>query len=185
MKKCNKCDDIKPLDQFVARKRNKSGYGATCKKCHVKYMTRWKKNHPDKVRAYCKISTIKYQDAWIDFFIKRYGDKPHCEICNKVLLWINDQNNMVDTVNFDHRHNGQENIITNPKQWINIRPCNDKNKKIFESCDFGILCISCNASLPTLDCEQWVRDVVKYVFGNNVGLSRLEKAASPLPDWDY
>ena len=45
MKKCNKCKKYKFLEQFIKNKHCKEGVAGTCKKCHNKYIKRWKRKN--------------------------------------------------------------------------------------------------------------------------------------------
>lgn len=45
MKKCNKCKNEKPLNQFIKNKQCKSGYAGTCKECQNLYSKKWKQKH--------------------------------------------------------------------------------------------------------------------------------------------
>jgi hypothetical protein len=149
---------------------------------------RWYNKYRQQKLASNQLTRKKYLQDWIQYCQVKFGD-PVCEICRKELTWFS--GDITNSVNFDHRHGGQELIKTKREghasvnNWLRSRPCNDKNRKIFESCDFGILCQRCNQFLPTLDREDWIRKTIKYVFGNNVGLLKLEEVVLPLPDWEY
>lgn len=40
MKKCNICNEEKPLDEYYKVKRNKDGYSACCKSCFIRRQNR-------------------------------------------------------------------------------------------------------------------------------------------------
>lgn len=44
---CPKCKEIKPLSKFGERQNY-------CKSCFVKYVIKWQKENPDKVKEYNK-----------------------------------------------------------------------------------------------------------------------------------
>jgi len=43
MRKCNKCNQEKPLAEFIKNKNSKGGYANTCKSCQNKYSKQWKR----------------------------------------------------------------------------------------------------------------------------------------------
>lgn len=105
----------------------------------------------------------KYKGAWIDYFIEKYGEYPECMICKKQLFW--ESKKKEEIVHWDHRNGGKELIRHPPGVWIRYKQYNLKNKQIWESCDFGILCSICNIRLPTIDREFYFLEALKYVFG--------------------
>jgi hypothetical protein len=68
------------------------------------------------------------------------------------------------SIHFDHRHGGIE-LIKAPTTWLGSHPCTAENRKIWLSCDFGILCRGCNSFLPTKGREEFLDNMVKYVRG--------------------
>lgn len=50
-KRCTKCDQVKPLDQFPADKRRPNGYRANCKVCTSAVKKAWALANQDKVKA--------------------------------------------------------------------------------------------------------------------------------------
>lgn len=137
-RECKKCHQIKPITSFKKSKRCISGRTGLCKRC-----------------------SVVGREAWNEFFVERYGANPKCQVCDKQLSW-----SLVDKtlrVNFDHRHNGDEAISKAPATWYRDRLCTDENIAIWESCDFGLLCIRCNQSLPTKNRKQWLQCVLDYM----------------------
>lgn len=106
----------------------------------------------------------RYRLDWIEYLTLQYGADPKCQICDKPLAYLSGH---VDTsVCFDHRH-GNETLSVGPSMWIAIRPCNDKNKRIFDQGRFGILCRSCNGLLPKIEHrERWLEQVSVYLKGS-------------------
>lgn len=96
--------------------------------------------------------------SWVGFIDK----ETNCQICNKEIIF-NNGNRSINSVHFDHRSNGREIINCRPYDWLMSHPCNDKNKAIWLSCNFGILCAVCNRGLPTKNRNQWLEAVIKYV----------------------
>ena len=69
MKRCSKCNDLKPLDQFYAEKSCRDGLRPDCKSCFaarakaryeakrediIAYVSQWQKDNAERVRAYRK-----------------------------------------------------------------------------------------------------------------------------------
>lgn len=131
---------------------------------------RWFDKNRLRKNASNRVTKTRYLLAWRTYCQNRFGD-PKCEICQKPLIWFS--GDITNSVNFDHRRGGSEPIKTKRQghasvnNWLRTRPCNDKNKAIFESCDFGILCQRCNQFLPTIDRQDWIRKTVAYVFGSD------------------
>lgn len=50
-KKCTKCGEIKPLNEFYRNKASKDGYRSDCKDCCAARKKKWKENNRDKVLA--------------------------------------------------------------------------------------------------------------------------------------
>jgi hypothetical protein len=51
MKKCSKCKELKPLDQFYAQKGGRDGLRADCKACMAAYKAAAYRENPEKVKA--------------------------------------------------------------------------------------------------------------------------------------
>mgnify|MGYP003147871699 CR=1 FL=1 len=72
MRKCNKCNKTKPLDEFYIQKsRGKEYYQRRCKSCQKQlynnpkrfgYINEWKKRNPEKSKEYLRKSRIKRQE---------------------------------------------------------------------------------------------------------------------------
>lgn len=176
LKKCIKCKTLFSLEKFVSDKSRKNGKRNECLVCAAIRSKLYYHKHPNKSKEYRikqkekiklrhRINRLNYIDQWISFLNIKYGI-PKCQICLTQLSWFSGDNNQ--TVNFDHRHEGNEAITTNKttkssvNNWLRSRPCNEINKKIFESCDFGILCRLCNNYLPTLNRKEWLVKACQY-----------------------
>ena len=59
MKKCSKCGEEKPLDEFNKQKRNPDGLNYNCKECLRADKKRWREANKDKIRR----SRKKWNDA--------------------------------------------------------------------------------------------------------------------------
>lgn len=49
-KKCTKCGEVKPLDEFNKKKKHKDGLAYQCKLCSRQALREWKAANPEKVR---------------------------------------------------------------------------------------------------------------------------------------
>lgn len=125
-----------------------------------KYRRKYYKEHNlrEKQRRY----VVKRTEKWYEWFMGKYGEFPKCQVCGKDLVWKGYGNNVLC---FDHRYNGEIYIKSNPSHWVWSHACSEKNRKIWEECNFGILCRACNKRLPTKNREQWLRDSIKYIKG--------------------
>ena len=56
-------------------------------------------------------------------------------------------------------------IKRQPSSWLQSHPATVKNQEIWKKCNFGRLCLQCNKSLPTKNRKQFIKNIVKYVFG--------------------
>lgn len=137
------------------------GYSSWCVECHREAARiRYRNSDRSAIIDRNRERSRKYKKAWIDFFITEYGESPSCEICNSQLDWSVKRGR--GGVSFDHRHGGDEAITTNPSRWCRGRQCSKRNIEIWRSCDFGILCGSCNTMLPTKDRKEWLAMACKY-----------------------
>jgi hypothetical protein len=68
-------------------------------------------------------------------------------------------------IHFDHRSGGTEAIDKTPRKWLKNHPPTIENIKIWESCDFGFLCIRCNQLLPTRNRVEFLKNALKYAEG--------------------
>ncbi len=62
-KKCSKCGEIKPLNEFRKDKNKLLGLQSHCKKCSVEYDKNYRLNNQDKIRAYSNTEQRKKQVA--------------------------------------------------------------------------------------------------------------------------
>lgn len=57
MKRCNGCDETKPLDQFYRRGRSRT---SRCKACMNARSAAWKKAHPDRAREISRAACARH-----------------------------------------------------------------------------------------------------------------------------
>jgi hypothetical protein len=123
-----------------------------------------KKNYKDNgylnKKKYYLENRLKLILGYIPTWRKYFPKKLNCPLCNKSIRFST--GDKTKSFTFDHRHEGKEEIRMSPMQWLHKNPRTKNNQKIWESCDFGILCFQCNKSLPTLNRKKWVKNLVKY-----------------------
>ncbi len=95
--------------------------------------------------------------------------KTKCQICKKI-IYFNDKKHS-SVINFDHKK--LHNIINrvSPTEWLKFNKRTPESQKIWEKANFGKLCLQCNGGVPTKNRKQFVRNLIKYVFGNNAKIT--------------
>jgi hypothetical protein len=158
-KVCCKCNLLKDIKEFYSNKSRPDRHSSYCIKCQLNYYQNNKQRQHLRSTKYKKA----YIQDWISFFKNHYGT-PKCEVCGVALKWIGNKNT---SVHFDHRNEGKETITIAPKQWIMRRPHNEETKLEWLSCQFGILCGTCNFRLPTDNRKEWLKNVENYIFNKS------------------
>lgn len=174
MKQCSICKKILPDKKFYRRKNGKLlSRCISCRREIRKQLSeklsieeRKGKNRQIRMRKYKQTyaaqcnSRASYKVQWVSYFIERHGYNPACQICGKKLKWggFDKRGNVV---HFDHK-NRLSSIKGMPSGWINIHLCSPKNIATWEQCNFGILCLTCNRSLPTDNREEWLNKALQY-----------------------
>jgi hypothetical protein len=87
--------------------------------------------------------------------------KTTCEICGKIIYYK--ALKKINSIHFDHRHEGKEPIKEEPSQWLKNHVRNKTNESLWIESDFGMLCHLCNYRLPTMGRKDWVIKMNKYV----------------------
>jgi len=139
-----------------------------CEKCQLPFITPicYSKKYCDECAVVKnKEDTVKFKkeqskeclDSWESYF----KDKTVCEICGKEIKLSS--GNRMKSIAFDHRHSGTAAIKSSPTSWLQNNKKNPENQKIWESCDFGILCNRCNSSIPTKNRKQWLEKLENYI----------------------
>lgn len=172
MKKCNKCGMTKESSDFYRNRSRKDGCATSCKQCARLYARSAEskavnKRYKTSLRGRVKYATlgrehhIKCRNQWRDYFIRKYGLVGHCEMCGVEKQWLS--GGVRHSICFDHRFEGTEAISGLPSVWLGSHVCNERNIATWESCNFGMLCTTCNISMPTLNRIAWLRAVTEYV----------------------
>jgi hypothetical protein len=149
---CSICKKSKPETEFYARKGSK-GIWCRCKSCEKVRRTKYRGN-------YYYYHKVKGQ--WLPYLKTKYGNPPKCQCCGKKLSWTTKVRILM--VHLDHQNGGEELIKRTPMSWVGKNRFCEKNTKIFELCDFGVLCHSCNKSLPTKNRAMWLKSVTDYIY---------------------
>ena len=147
MKECSICKEYKQKQEFYRDKDKKDGLYAKCKKCIAKQ--RWE---------HYRNTLLKNKKKWLSYLPKN----PKCEICNKRLYYSSKDINK--RVYFDHKKENLP-IQIKPSIWLIRHYPTTENILIWQSCNFGILCNSCNILLPLKHRGQWLKKALIY-FGS-------------------
>jgi hypothetical protein len=133
------------------------------KKLKKKWWKKYYLSHRKKLNDYSFIKSKRNYASWKGYIPL----ETKCEVCGKNIFF--NRGDTTKAINFDHRNENAPHIES-PSRWLMGHKCYDKNIELWESFNFGKLCHRCNHSLPTKDREDWVKSVVKYVFGRELCL---------------
>lgn len=179
MKRCGRCKETKEDSSYYhlrkydnRHKKCYPGLSSWCRKCimeinhntHEKYKDeRNERRRLDyKENPEIKIKTRAYVKEILEDWKAILPKNPTCEICGKNLYYFSGKQHA--SVNFDHKHDNLPIKLT-PCHWLKGHAPNEKHIKIWNECNFGVLCANCNLRLPTKDRKLWLERVTKYVNG--------------------
>ncbi len=85
MKTCTKCNQEKPLEDFIKDRRRKQGYASTCKPCDLIRNRKYRKEYPEKRRATNRTQLLKsrYNMSDEDYDTLHTSQGGVCKICSK------------------------------------------------------------------------------------------------------
>lgn len=147
------------MEECIKRRREADlRYYYRNKEKRIAYVHCWKKNNPKKTKLHKYASRKKCTESWEEYFSK----EAKCQICGKKIFY--NQNNRTLAISFDHK-TGEEIIKDYPSSWLRNNLRSPESEKIWESCNFGILCNRCNRFLPTKNRKAFVRSIIKYLGG--------------------
>lgn len=126
------------------------------KEKRITYAHQWKKKNPKKTKLHKYDSRKKCTESWEGYFPK----EAECKICGKKIYF--NQGNRTLAISFDHK-TGNEIIKDHPSSWLRNNLRSQESEKIWESCNFGILCNRCNRFLPTKNRKEFVKKILEYV----------------------
>ena len=144
-------------------KKNDKEYRQKNKERIEKYQKEYRQKNKERIliqnRKSCRKFYQKNLISWEGYIPK----ETNCQICDRKIYF--NQNNKKDAICFDHK---KENILIkgSPTGWLGFHLRTSENQKIWEGCDFGMLCNQCNQALPTKNREQFMKNVMKYIFKN-------------------
>lgn len=128
-----------------------------------RYKSAWGRNYYLKNRD--KIN--KYNHSYGEMCLKSWEGyiplETTCQICSKTIYF--NKKNPKTSIHFDHRNDLGKTGYKTPANWLLKHRRTAINEKIWESFNFGFLCLSCNSHLPTKNRNNHVSNMVKYVFG--------------------
>lgn len=81
-KVCTKCGEDKPLEEFHREKSRVDGHASLCKACKKLSTEKWRRAHPDKVKAHRRRSTEEKRRRNVQRAHIEYPEFKHCGTCN-------------------------------------------------------------------------------------------------------
>lgn len=84
-----------------------------------------------------------------------------CGICYSKIYFH--RRDAAKSIHFDHRHNGEE-PIKHPSMWLSSHARTKENETLWHSCDFGMLCNTCNKMLPTKNRVDYLLRIMMYAL---------------------
>ena len=117
--------------------------------------------HRKKINARNLIRIKGYYDKCLKEWLSIIPKETKCEICGKSIIFNAKDRNKA--IHFDHKMEGEEQRKISPSMWLGARKCNEKNRRIWEECCFGMLCKNCNSFLPTKNRKQFIHQVIRYM----------------------
>lgn len=157
MKKYSKSYLIKNKDRL---KKKAQEYYIKNKKIINKKGKQYRQKNKVEISMKNKKDRNRFLRTWEGYIPK----KTICPICRKEIFF--NKRNKANAIHFDHKDNKKILIKEGPTTWLMSHVRNSINRKIWESCNFGMLCGRCNGFLPTKDRKKFVKRIIKYVFGN-------------------
>ncbi len=124
-----------------------------------KLLNQRKKYAKDKkgMSLYSQCRRIRILKAWEGIIPK----ETDCQACNKRIYF--NKGNQRDAIHFDHKKETVR-IKGSPSTWLLSHKPTPENIKIWNSCNFGMLCNRCNRYIPTKDRKNFLKKIIKYVF---------------------
>jgi hypothetical protein len=152
---CNKCHIEKPINEFPKNSQNKDKLFGYCKICKRIRDRLYAKTHPEIMKKH----RTRWEKIFLDSWKVIIPNQIKCELCGKDIFFVSKDKST--SIHFDHRHG--RNVIKLPGHWLRKHPLNKKNLAIWESCDFGMLCGTCNRTLPTDNRDEWFKNANRYI----------------------
>lgn len=133
------------------RLKNRERLNAIAKKCYWKNIDKSRARFHENHRRFYK----KRIDSWAEYL----PAEANCEICDMKLYLSGHPRS--ETICFDHRIENCA-IKKPPATFIRSRLRTKESQAIWDSCQFGILCVRCNITLPTNNRKKWLERATAY-----------------------
>lgn len=129
------------------------------KKNRDKILARNRAHYKNNVEQ-SRIKGERYMSRCVKSWAEYIPESTRCQVCGKIIFFKNHPRK--ETIHFDHKHDTCAIKIT-PATWMLRKVRTEANQKIWDSCDFGMLCLDCNKRLPTKNRKEWLEKVIAYV----------------------
>lgn len=94
-------------------------------------------------------------NSWIGLIPK----ETVCQCCNTKIIFASGDGRT--SIHFDHRSD-QAKHIKSPTHWLSNHRRTFENELVWIHFNFGMLCMTCNKSLPTLGRTEWLEKAMAY-----------------------
>ena len=126
---------------------------------HREWYQKNKERHKDACKRWREKNGRYYKKAlssWNEYFPKETG----CGVCGKKIYF--NKRNTRTAIHFDHRNNNKCLIEGSPTKWLSQSKRTLEREKLWEACNFGMLCEKCNRSLPSKNRKVFLINALKY-----------------------
>lgn len=154
LRTCRKCNEEKPLEDFVKNKTVKTGYTNECKECHNHYLRERRENNPDVVLRN-RESGAKWRAANPEADRRKY-------LFRKFNITIEEYNELLQAQGGVCAICGREESVVrrskSGKEMLAVDHCHDTGKIR------GLLCFKCNTAIGALgDTLEDLQRVIDYL----------------------
>lgn len=127
MKKCNKCNKTKPLEDFPKNSTKKDGRGYSCKSCHNQYT----KNHYRQNKEQYLTKNSKTNERNKEFS-RKLRALSGCSICSEKRWWV---------LQYHHKKDKEYNIAELVRRSCSLQTLKKELKKCI------IVCANCHLDI--------------------------------------
>lgn len=154
MKRCSKCKQHKPFDEYFESVRYVDGLNCQCKSCHNESSKKWRKANPDKARAAVKRWEIANPEKVKAKSLARRGNLQHHRKAQ-----CRNYNLTVEKFESILAHQNKKCAIC---EVIMAPPCTDHDHSTGKV--RALLCLNCNSGIGKLkDSTELLRRAIKYL----------------------
>lgn len=83
-KRCGRCGEVKPLDQFHRNRRNKDGTNNRCRPCAIAATKEWRQAHPD-IKSHRRTETLALYGLTPEEYAARLeAQDGRCALCRRL-----------------------------------------------------------------------------------------------------